>query len=70
MTIEKCKKTTYEYYENWLGESGCLSVNETSKFIYSNERNVKQLGYPSQSDLYVWLQRDRLVVSYGDAAKP
>jgi len=70
MDSKNFKKTTVEYYERWLGEQGCLSNDADIQFIYSTERNVAQAGYPSQVDIYCWIQWDKIVVSYGDKAKP
>ena len=61
--------TTLSYYESWLGEQGCLTDGEAVRFIYSNERNIQQLGYPSRCDIYCWMQPNKTVVSYGDLAQ-
>ena len=60
---------TLSYYETWLGQSGCISNPEAIHFIYTNERNIQQQGYPSCIDLYVWLQPNKIIVSYGDKAR-
>ena len=60
------KGITLAYHEKWLGEDGCLSSPFGINFIYSDHRNVCQAGYPHQFDLMVWLDSDRLIVSYGD----
>jgi len=59
---------TRMYYELWLGKEGCLSSNQAIQFIYTKERNVVQAGYSARVDLYVWIEPDRIVVSYGDVA--
>ena len=62
--------TTLQYYESWLGKSRCLSDGIALQYIYTNERNIKQAGYSSCSDLYIWIQPNKSVISYGDAALP
>lgn len=66
---DKCRSVTLSYYETWLGEPGCLTDNKGSRFVYSTERNAVQTGYSSQMDVYIWVQHDRTVVSYGDKVK-
>lgn len=61
--------TTLSYYEAWIGKEGCLSDNDYIQFVYSDERNKRQTGYSSCSDLYIWIQPDKFIISYGDAAK-
>jgi hypothetical protein len=61
---------THSYYELWLGEQGCLTENVNKNlFIYSSERNKIQPGYPSCLDLFAWIQSDKFIISYGEAAK-
>jgi len=62
-----CKSATLEYYENWLGKPGCLN-NPGVQYIYSEERNRKQYGYPQQLDIYLWERPGQLAISYGSAA--
>jgi len=59
---------TRDYYEACLGEAGCLRSSKPVQFIYSKERNVVQAGYSRRFDLYIWIEPERLVVSYGDIA--
>jgi len=66
---EHCKLNTLSYYEAWLGKQGCLTSDRSNKLIYTTERNVAQLGYSNHMDIYVWVEPDCVVVSYGDAAK-
>ena len=63
-----CRATTLAYFEHWLGEAGCLAVNKGSQQIFSSERNTTQTGYPSPLSLYVWIEPNRTIISYGDAA--
>ncbi|MCL2322574.1 MAG: GNAT family N-acetyltransferase [Oscillospiraceae bacterium] len=63
------KEITLSYYESWLGNQGCITNESGDYFIYSSERNIKQSGYSMPIDIYVWLQSDKIVISYGDAAK-
>jgi len=60
---------TISYYEKWLGQQGCLTDSEAVRFIYTNERNAKQAGYPSRLDLYVWVQPYKTIISFGDAVQ-
>jgi hypothetical protein len=57
---------TLSYYEKWLGQQACLSSDKNIQFIYSAERNVQQIGYPTCIDMYCWIQQNKIVVSYGD----
>jgi len=69
LNLEKCRATTLEYYENWLGKIGCLASSEGSQVIYSIERNTVQAGYSKGMGLYIWVEPSRTIVSYGDAVK-
>ena len=64
---DRCKLDTLSYYESWLGEPGCLSVSRSSQQIYTTKRNITQIGYSSCMDIYVWIEPERIIVSYGDA---
>jgi len=66
---EQCKSTTLTYYENWLGEMGCLASGKGNQQIFSTERNAVQAGYPNRMDLYIWVEPSRTIISYGDAVK-
>jgi len=67
--LAHCKSVTLEYYENWLGKVGCLEDGKGNQQIYSTERNTVQAGYSNRMDLYVWIEPNRTIVSYGDAVK-
>ena len=55
---------TIAYYEKWLGQESCLATDGL-KFIYSEERNKVQAGYADPFDLYIWVDDQRIIVSYG-----
>lgn len=58
---------TNQYYSKWIGEDSILKQDfQGVRFVYSSERNIVQPGYPQQSDLFLFYQNDRIVVSYGD----
>ncbi len=65
------KNITLRYYSRWLGSENIL-MNEASEiaFIKSEERNKVQEGYSNQFDIYAWIEKDRLIVSYGEKAAP
>ncbi len=62
---------TLQYYSYWLGSENIL-LNEPSGilFIRSEERDKVQDGYSNQFDIYAWIEKDRLIVSYGEKAAP
>ena len=70
MKLPDNDSVTKVYYECWMGEQGCLCADDDLSFIYSEERNTKQIGYSKCLDLYVWIQNDKKIISYGDSAKP
>jgi len=60
---------TKQYYSKWLGEENVLCNDfDGIKFIYSSERNKSQAGYAQQFDLYIFVQPNKVFVSYGDNA--
>lgn len=60
---------TESYYSHWLGNPAILQeAEEGITFVYSPERNKIQPGYSKPFDLYVFAQKNRAVVSYGDKA--
>ena len=62
---------TLEYYSMWLGENRVLLQNvDEIKYIYSEERNKIQYGYGQPFDIYIFVMVDKIIVSYGDKAKP
>lgn len=65
------KVITLDYYSHWIGKKEILS-KETPKilFLQSDERNNIQNGYSKRFDLYVWIETDRIFVSYGEKAAP
>ena len=63
------RSVTQAYYSAWLGVDDLTSISGV-RSVYSPERNVCQRGYPSRFDIYLWLQPERVIVSYGDAAAP
>jgi len=67
--LEHCKLSTLHYYEAWLGKQHYLTINRGNQLIYTAERNKAQLGYSNHMDIYVWVEPDCVVVSYGDATK-
>lgn len=68
----KCyMKKTLAYYSKWLGEDGILSQTfDGIKYVYQQERNKVQYGYGQPFDIYIFVMADKIIVSYGDKAKP
>lgn len=62
------QKITEQYYSQWLGEDNIIS-KQGVVFFYSTERNRIQDGYPSQYDIWIWIQPNKIIVSYGEKAK-
>lgn len=64
-------KKTLEYYSKWLGEDEVLSQDFSGiKYIYHKGRNEIQYGYGQPFDIYIFVMVDKVIVSYGDKAKP
>lgn len=62
-----CKQITEKYYSNWIGRENVLDSEVCGvKFYYSQERNNTQYGYSQPFDLYVLVQDNRIIFSYGD----
>lgn len=59
---------TGRFYDKWLGREGMFSGGNGVEFLYSDERNLKQYGYPDKFDVFALLRPGRAVISYGDAA--
>ncbi|WP_124099008.1 GNAT family N-acetyltransferase [Ruminococcus sp. Marseille-P6503] len=58
---------TNSYYSEWLGQENILNEDFSGvRYVYSEERNRVQTGYPKAFDLYVFCQQNRAVISYGD----
>lgn len=66
-TILTYKSVTEKYYSAWLGVDDLAKVKGI-EYVYSPERNVRQMGYSGKFDIYIWRQPDSVIVSYGDAA--
>ena len=61
------KQITEKYYSKWIGWENILNSESCGvKFCYSQERNKVQYGYSQSFDLYVFIQDDRIIFSYGD----
>ena len=62
-----CKILTDRYYSHFIGEPDILDrIHDGVRYIYSRERNTAQYGYPKPCDLYAFVQRSRVSISYGD----
>ena len=65
------KKTTEEYYSQWLGLDSIIQTNDKKVcFIHSCDRNTVLQGYSTPFDLWIWRQPHQTIVSYGDQAAP
>ncbi|MDE7307184.1 MAG: GNAT family N-acetyltransferase [Lachnospiraceae bacterium] len=66
MYIEK----TLEYYSKWLGKDRILYQNFTGiTYIYSEERDKIPDGYGQPFDIYIFADKNRWIISYGNKAK-
>ena len=71
MNTKSYMEKTLEYYSKWLGEDGLLSQTfDGIKYVYHKERNKVQFGYGQPFDIYIFVMVDKVIVSYGDKAKP
>jgi RimJ/RimL family protein N-acetyltransferase len=62
------KQITEEYYARFLGMDPEAFTQSRMVCFRSNERNVPQPGYSKQFDIYLWIQENRSILSYGDQA--
>lgn len=58
------KKITLKYYSQWLGIEVPFMERYGVFFIKSIERDKKQIGYPDVYDLYAFIQKDNIIISY------
>lgn len=57
---------TAKYYSEWVGTD--VMSHKGINFIYSEQRNTAQNGYSIPFDLYVFYQKDNVIISYGKKA--
>lgn len=57
---------TNRYYANWLGVSCNVMYQDGICLIKSSQRDVCQIGYPTKFDLYIFIQNERIIISYYD----
>jgi RimJ/RimL family protein N-acetyltransferase len=62
------KRITENYYARFLGMEPEVFTQSGLVFFRSNERDVRQPGYSKQFDIYLWVQENRILLSYGDRA--
>lgn len=64
------RNATLAYYSKWLGKDRILfSLLQGNDVFYSRERDTIQYGYAKPFSLWVWKERKRLLISYGESAK-
>lgn len=70
VNAKNCMEVTCRYYSAWLGQDGILLHDfKGIRYVRSEERNRIPYGYGAPVDLYVFCQKKRLVVSYGDRGR-
>lgn len=70
MDMKQCMEVTKKYYSKWLGEDEILLGDSKGiEYLYSAERNRAQYGYSAAYDLYLFWQKERMVISYGEKAE-
>lgn len=62
------KRITKEYYSSWLGFD-MDTVVSGMEYVYSKERNLVQPGHGCRYDLWIWIDDNRWIISYGDKVK-
>ncbi len=68
--MERNMETTCRYYSKWLGQDEILLRDfRGTKYLYSEERNSIPFGYGTPFDLYVFCQKERMIISYGDKGR-
>ena len=61
------KQITEKYYSEWIGNENILCSDFSGvRFVHTIERNNTQYGYSQIFDLYILVQEQRIIVSYGD----
>jgi hypothetical protein len=59
-------KITNKYYAKWLGVTDELMYQSGIHTVKSSQRDICQKGYPHKYDLYIFLQNERIIISYND----
>lgn len=68
--MERNLETTCRYYSKWLGQDEILLRDFRGiKYLYSEKRNSIPFGYGTPFDLYVFCQKERMIISYGDKGR-
>lgn len=62
-------RITDRYYADWLGVSSDAMHQDGIRVVKSDQRAVRQKGYPTRFDLYVYVQDERVIISYHDRAE-
>ena len=57
---------TAKFYSEWVGTD--VMSHKGINFIYSEQRNTVQNGYSMLFDLYIFYQKDSVIISYGKKA--
>ncbi len=60
---------TNKYYAKWLGVSDDVMYQHGIYSIKSTQRDICQKGYPVKFDLYVFIQNERIIISYNYKTK-
>ena len=63
------RSVTEAYYSAWIGMDDLTKASGV-EYVGSPERDVRQTGYSNRFDLFIWIQPERVIVSYGGAAAP
>jgi RimJ/RimL family protein N-acetyltransferase len=61
-------KTTYEYYSHWTGIDLC-GINNGLYYRHNIERDNIPKGYSKKIDLYIFVNDNLTVISYGNSIK-
>ena len=64
--MKSCYEITAKYYSEWVGRD--VMNHKGIDFVYYEQRNTVQNGYNNPFDLYVFYQKDNVIISYGKKA--
>jgi RimJ/RimL family protein N-acetyltransferase len=63
------EEITYKYYSHWLGIEHTKLYEKGIFFVYNPDRDNIISGYSRIMDIYIFVKKDFIIVSYGDNTK-
>jgi hypothetical protein len=62
-----CLAITKRAYAKWLGVPDDIMYQDGIHAVKSNQRDIKPKGFPIKFDIYIFIQNERIVISYNSA---